>query len=492
MKKTYWIPTITAFLLLCAIGAPTVQAEEAYVTPEMYGANGFDQKPDTIALQQAIYSGKEVKLKEGATYLIDNRMVVRKNLTLSSGPKKAKIVQTKDSISFNFVNESKATTTVTNPVLKGQNYLDVASVKNMKVGDILHMQSNRLWYWDNRDSLYKGEVHVITKISGNRLYLDDATNDKYTGERLTVNVYAPQTHHLSNVIFSFSTARPGTMIQMAPSINSTFSHIEIYHSKNAGMLVKNNINATFSDNYVSLGTTKDISNGYGYQDFGGKGTKVLRSTFENVRRGADFSGVTPARFGLVKDSIANGPAKGTLAVGNSGFGTHSTAEYILFEDNIVTNFDYAFNIRGNHITVEGSHHSGLSKSFVSSLFGNDLKVVNNIYAGLGKTALDSFLIVDITENRNFFLRNNRATVSQSVVKSDVANLSNFTIKDSKFVFLPSSDNGIVAMFASSTPITVHDATITNNVVTVAKGKGVLFRGPVTTGSNNTIEKWKTN
>lgn len=54
------------------------------LTPEHFGAEGDDQKVDTVAFQQAIDSGRDIILKNGATYIIDKPLVIDHSITIRS------------------------------------------------------------------------------------------------------------------------------------------------------------------------------------------------------------------------------------------------------------------------------------------------------------------------------------------------------------------------------------------------------------------------
>jgi hypothetical protein len=351
-----------------------------FVTPEQFGANGFDQKDDTLTFQKALASNKPIVLKSGATYYISKELVSNHttSFTTAGGGKKARIIETNPKVgAFLLKNELKVSSKVNETIFKGQTYLNVLSTKGMKAGDIIKLKSNKLWPEDNRGYLTKGELHRIKSISASTVYLDTPIDDSYVGEKVKAMIFAPIQLKIQNVIFQQEKPQDITMITVDPSVHSYFNGVEIFNSKYAGIIVKNGINTVLTNCYFSLGSTKDINTGYGYQDYGGIGTIVSDSVFTNLRRGVDFSGDIPSRFGLVKYSKAYGPGKLALADGNSGFGTHSTAEYITFIHNYVENFNTAFVSRGNYISFIDNQHKGDSIGFISIGYGTDVKIINN-------------------------------------------------------------------------------------------------------------------
>ncbi|MGD6894530.1 hypothetical protein [Bacillus infantis] len=396
MFKKLTLPLLPIILFALILPAQA-SAAQTTVTPEQFGANGFDSISDTEALQKAFNSGADiVYLKEGASYYIDKRISINKSIKITSGPKKAAIIQrsAKEGILY-FRNPAKTTATASKNILKGSSYIAAAATKDVKAGDIIELKSNKLWKWDNRESLTKGEIHTVKSVSGSNIYLNTKANDTYAigkGEKVIVKTYAPNTLSLENIDFKYPKPVNTTGIIIDPSVNSSFKKISVKNSKLTGLKLIKNVNSKVEAASITLGTTKDVNTGYGIQDYGGVNTKILYSTFQQVRRGVDFSGDIPSRYGLVQYSKAIGPAKGTLASGNSGFGTHSTAEYIVFRNNEVKNFDYQFVSRGDHISFINNTGTGLSKAFMHTNYGDHITLANNKYISTNKSKLEYFIL----------------------------------------------------------------------------------------------------
>ncbi|MEN8701816.1 hypothetical protein [Bacillus infantis] len=396
MFKKLTLPLLPIILFALILPAQA-SAAQTTVTPEQFGANGYDSTSDTEALQKAFNSGADiVYLKEGASYYIDKRLSVNKSIKITSGPKKAAIIQrsAKEGILY-FRNPAKTTATASKNISKGSSFITAAATKDVKAGDIIELKSNKLWKWDNRGSLTKGEIHTVKSVSGSNIYLNTKTNDAYyiaKGEKVTVKTYAPNTLNLENINFAYTQPVNTTGIIIDPSVNSSFKKILVKNSKLTGLKLIKNVNSKVVAASITLGTTKDVNTGYGIQDYGGINTKILYSSFQQVRRGVDFSGDIPSRYGLVQYSKAIGPAKGTLASGNSGFGTHSTAEYIVFRNNEVKNFDYQFVSRGDHISFINNTGTGVSKAFMHTNYGDHITLANNKYISTNKSKLEYFIL----------------------------------------------------------------------------------------------------
>ncbi|MGD6894531.1 right-handed parallel beta-helix repeat-containing protein [Bacillus infantis] len=402
---------LLAFIVLAAIFLYFRPAPASISTPEEFGADGFDREPDTEAIQKALDSGAdEVKLKEGATYYIDQTLTADQSLKLTSGSGKANIIQQSEKQRvFYFRNRPRSSLYLADDVKKGTKAVKAAAAKKAQPGDIIELKSDVLWHWDNRNSLTKGELHTVERVSGDTIYLSSKTDDSYIvskGEKVTINLYSPKTIHVENVRFSYTKPVKNTALIIEPAIESTFKNINVSKAQETGIKLIKNINATLEKSFFSLHTDETVPTGYGFQDYGGRGTTVKNSTFEKVRRGVDFSGDIPSRFGRVENSTAFGPDKGTLAAGNSGFGTHSTAEYITFENNTVENFDYHFVSRGNHISFLNNTGSGNARAFFHITHGGEVKLDGNHYEDKGGSKLDYFILKGtefdghITKNEN--------------------------------------------------------------------------------------------
>lgn len=422
------------------VDTPKVDTPEVH-TPEEFGANGFDKLLDTAALQEAIDQSDTLILRSGATYIIDRPLVSGHTIKIKSDKKTDKvpvILQINKQSAFIFTNKPTASTQVTKPITKNAAYVTLKSTKGMKPGDLLHLKSNKLWYWDNRDYLTKGELHKILKIDGDKVYLERTTSEDYmigNGEAVTAKVYPDVSLELSDISFSHPKPYETTMIKVNFTSNAKIKNVSVRNSKNTGIYLNSTYQTEVNHTYINLGTTKNIRTGYGIQDYGGNGTFITDSVFKRVRRGVDFSGVTPSRNGTVINSKAYGSKQETLASGNSGFGTHSTAENITFENNYVQNFTYAFLSRGNNIIVKGNTLEGFSKGFIGISYGGHVEVLNNTYKRLNNSVLSSFIMLTDTYNgsliatgntvngqKGHFVHGDLGSLTQSVIERNTINV----------------------------------------------------------------------
>jgi hypothetical protein len=412
---------------------PPIIKEPAEVSPEQFGANGFDQKPDTKALQKAIDNGSSIILKSGATYIIDLPLISKHSIKIyTNGEKAAVILQKSKNTALVVDNKPVITTQVSKKISSNQPYVILDSTKGIKPGFLLQLKSSKLWYWDDRGYLTKGELHRVTKVEGNKVYLDTPTVESYLvgkGEFVSAQVYPEISLQLDNITFSHPKPFETVMVKVNYTINSKLTRVSVINSKLTGIFLNSTFQTDVHEAYISLGTTKDISTGYGIQDYGGSGTIIADSIFKRVRRGVDFSGSIPSRYGIVKDSKAFGYKSGTLASGNSGFGTHSTAEYITFQNNYVENFNYAFLVRGQNMTIKENTLKGYSSSFIAISYGDNVKVLNNKYESLENSKISSFILLSKMYEGTIEARGNVADVMNGpFIKGDIDQLVSLSLE----------------------------------------------------------------
>ncbi|MFJ5759287.1 hypothetical protein ACIQAA_09190 [Neobacillus sp. NPDC093182] len=404
--------------------------------PEDFGANGFDNDPDTNSLQKAIDHSDTLLLKGGAKYIIDAPLESSHTITIKSEDSRpAMIIQRSSESALLINNVEKASTFVSKKIAYNQPYVELNDTKGIEPGDLIHLVSSKLWFWDNRGYLKKGEMHRVTKVEGKKVYLDTNTNGKYNvgkDESVTAKVYPQISLELSNVSFTHPTPLKTVMVRVSYTIDANINNVSVTNSKLLGIQLKNTYNSIVNNVKINLGTTKDITSGYGIQDWGGRGTLITNSTFARVRRGVDFSGDTPSRFGTVTHSKAYGYKDGVLASGNSGFGTHSTADNITFKNNYVKNFSYGFLSRGTNITVENNVHEGASRSFIAVSLGNHVNILNNSYKSINNSSLEGFIMLLDSYKGTIKASGNKIDgLNGPFIKGKTENLQDLTVKDNR-------------------------------------------------------------
>ena len=400
-------------------------------TPEQFGANGFDNKVDTTALQEAINHSDVLILKSGAQYIIDKPLIVDNSIKIES-KEEAVIKQIKKQSALIFENKPIKSTSVKESISSNEPYIVLSDTNGIEIGTIIHLQSNKLWHLENRGYLKKGELQKVSKIDGNKVYFDNPTADEYLvgkREHVSATVYPNKTLELKNIIFTHPRPYETIMLDINYTTDTIIENVSVNNSKRIGILLNSTYQTKVNNVNINLGTTKDITSGYGIQDYGGTETIINNSIFRRVRRGVDFSGLTPSRYGVVTNSKAFGYNPGVLATGNSGFGSHSTAEYITFKNNYVENFNYAFLVRGNQIKIEGNYLSGSSKGFAAITYANNVEVLNNTYNHNGKGSLESFIRLSKVYRGSLITKDNLINgIDIPLIRGDVGQLKSLILQ----------------------------------------------------------------
>lgn len=464
------------------------------VTPEQYGANGKDKLDDTKALQKALDSSKQIVLKGGSTYYINAPLKVNHTISITTSGGKANIVKTtmkQKENAFHFENLPIKQTMMKSSVKKGQLSINVTDASGIKAGDLVHLQSSKLWRWDNRGYLAKGELLQVKSVKGNTIEVETPLRDSYalSGEKVTVKSYANKRLILKNVSFSYPKVFDSgkELVRIDGTTNAVLEGVEVKHSKRLGILLDKTYGTLVNKANVDLGTTPDISSGYGVQDYGGIYNKITNSYFTNVRRGIDFSGVTPSRFGYAGYNKAVGPVKYTLASGNSGFGTHSTAEDILFEKNEAVNFTYSFLSRGNRIVFKENKASGSVRAFLVVSYGDNVKAYKNTYQSNNGGNLEQFLRIASTYDGGVTLQSNYGgVIRQDFVQNDSEKVKFITLFANRGVFIQKS-KGASYLVRSVKPIQLYNSSIKGNSMTMREGKKLLFYNVNASDKSNQID-----
>lgn len=386
-------------------GVPLVK--EVY--PQWWGAIGDNSNDDTSAIENALNMQSTVVLLSGRTYKTTSNITIYGNVSLkSSGAIPAVIAPSGDFTTFTFKATSVAiaSTTVSAEMEIGDKSVTLSSTANISVGDLLVFTSDVLWYWDNRDSLYKGELHTVKSIAGDVVTLTSPVADNYdiTGvETVTVSVFPRKSVYIENIRIEANPHIRSDIIDIYYMQDSYIEGLELINSDGAGLSLNACYNTLVNKASINLNADTSVGLGYGIQDRGGMFTKITHSNFTNCRRGVDFSGRIPSRFGEVSNSTVS--HEDSFDLETSGFGTHGTAEHILFANNIISGTRVGILVRGGNISIIGNTFSGKGQQCILASFGNNLYIGGNFVSsaanrirlnqGLGHSSWKEFLYIGI-------------------------------------------------------------------------------------------------
>ncbi|GAA3412284.1 glycosyl hydrolase family 28-related protein [Paenibacillus hodogayensis] len=376
----------TGTVLVSGTGARFKRIYGEALMAAWFGAKGDGTTDDTAAIAAAISaaSGKPVVFRSGSAYCITSTINVNQDVSLvANGCEPFKILPSSGFVAFSFHGSTVATTTLAATTQMNKEKITVTSSAGFAPGQIVMMQSSKLWYYDNRGTLCKGETHMVTHISGNDLVLRTQTWDSYdiAQETVTVTGYDPITVRIDNMTVEYPVNTNTGGIYLNATYRSHFNRVSVHNASVVGISTGRCYDALFTHCHVE--GSNAVGLGYGIQDQHSFGTIIRESTFYNNRRGIDFSGVIPTRYGLVERCIVSGGGKASDGTDNflqaSGFGTHGPAEHIVFDGNFITHVTSGIFTRGGGITIRNNTFVGRMQQVILISFGTDVRILNNTY-----------------------------------------------------------------------------------------------------------------
>ena len=341
-----------------------------FSTPEMFGAIGDGIADDTYAIQQAINNSNTVIFRGDKSYNI-SQIIIKKDCIIEGNG--ATINQISENECIISQGNYKTVTTLTNNAERYKDVITLSSYDNISVGDILVMKSNKLWYHDNRDSLYKGETHKVVKVSSDGITIEPSLQDSYdiTTETVECSFFTPITVDINNLNII------GNMY-IKQNINTVVKNCRVKPvNKSNAICLSSSYNTTFDNCVITDCNISDT--GYAIQDNSSTYTKVLNCKFNNNRRGVDFSGIIPSRLGLVENCTVSNPVEVIDTINTSAFGTHGPADSIIFRNNNITNCRQAFVIRGSYCVIENNILYGRIQFGVTFTAGDNIVIRGNKY-----------------------------------------------------------------------------------------------------------------
>lgn len=451
-----------------------------------FGYVGNDPLNDTEAIEEALNSEIHILFEGGLRYRTAREIIVTKDVSFSSSNDTPfEIVPDGDFSAFDFTGNKKYETTLSADVFMNDNKITLQDASDIEEGDLIVLQSTMLWYYDNRDSLYKGEVHEVLRVVGNDVYLSLPTWDSYklANEMVVVEVYKPIRVLANGLKVVYDTPQNVAGIKLSYNKNSSLINVGVKGARNVGLMPRFSYNTIIKSPDVKESNAS--TTGYGIQDNGSLLTWIDEGNFNGNRRAVDFSGSIPSRLGTVSRSIAVGDLD--LFSSSSGFGTHGTAEHIKFIDNKVYNVANGFFLRGGEIEVKGNELYGRMNYGIVHPDGTNHFIEDNIYKSnmVGKditgnsqgllTPMISFAQLT-TQNSNgyFHYKNNKAEGIRSsfIQVGNVREFKNLICENNDVLLRSQSTSQPVNLIRHgyTEKTTLSNSTILNNTVTVEKGR----------------------
>jgi hypothetical protein len=451
------------------------KASDSPVSISFYGAKGDGVTNDHQAFVNAIASGNVIELKDDATYLINNNITVNNQNLRFICEGHATVINNTNGTLLNFVPALKIQNQLSGVTLTPSMYkVTLANVTGVQVGDLIKFKSSAPWYYDPRPdgaggySTYKGEVHLIKEINGNEITLDSYFGDTYnTNELIDVFIYSPKTIELKNITFKLPTPTYTQMFYIYDSYKPKFENVNIVNSQRAGAIIYTSFAPEIKGCHVNLNIFDQvhIDTGYGFQDMGCVHGKYHHNTFTGCRRGIDFSGAIPSRWGVCDSNTFASLGKTYVNVpGISGFGTHGGCENTLFSNNIVNGAESAFIIRGNMCKVIGNIGINIKESFTSLQYGGQNYVESNTVQSDGDVPKYFVSMTYTIDGIRTVIKNNNGKITEHVVYHYAPETVNLEFDMSGNVFNTGTDKKVIFVSGVTDVVTFRKSNIYGNQV----------------------------
>lgn len=286
-----------------------------------------------------------------------------------------------------------------------QQRIKLADVSALAPGMMLQLTSDQLWYYDHRDTMVRGEIHLIAKVhaSTSEVEIDDYTRDRYLpslGHVVNVRAWVPDEFVMNNVVISYPEPADGTANTTAlivdRAMNPRFSDIIIENCTGTGILNSRSWRARYDNvDLRDIGRENGTGSiGYGIHDASTYGTHVTGLKTRGMRRSIDFDSLSsatiqaPARDIIVEgfhitgggtDFQGNTFFPGADAVPNYGIGGHGPIEGMIIRDGYISDVQTGVNIRNRNTEIRNVKFQGRITHCVHATFGAGLVVAGCTY-----------------------------------------------------------------------------------------------------------------
>ncbi|MBX2997178.1 MAG: hypothetical protein KF893_01615 [Caldilineaceae bacterium] len=168
----------------------------------------------------------------------------------------------------------------------------------------------------------------------------------------------------------------------------SIEQVAVYGAGWSGIWLSDCTNGNVSGFYIEGGDAHpNTGTGYGLQTYHCQWVDIHSGIVRGQRRAIDISGEHPSRYVHVRDNILEGSVlvpRATVA------GTHGTAEYCDFTNNIIMGGQNGgLLIRGNHITIQGNSFVGTHLAAIVFADGAQWSVLGNVLQGMKRWSVDS-------------------------------------------------------------------------------------------------------
>lgn len=285
-----------------------------------------------------------------------------------------------------------------------QQKITLNSVTGIEAGMMIQIASNQAWYYDDRGTYFRGEIHLIQKVltGTNQVQIDDYTRDRYLpgSQTITVRVWRPDRFVMNNIAIEYpdpadNTANTRALV-LDRCMKPEFNDCLIKGSTGSGILNSRSWLGRYSNLEIQdtgLALSDTLSIGYGVHEASVYGTIFTGTKSRACRRTVDFDSLTaqtlaaPSRDCIFRDFHITGSGidgtgqeffPGGVAP-NYGVGGHGPVENLIITSGYISDVEQGVNIRSRNTEISNVHFAGEMNYCFYGTYGTGVELHNCRY-----------------------------------------------------------------------------------------------------------------
>ncbi len=373
---------------------------------EDYGAVGDGVTDDSVAIYNALISGKTIVGRSGSTYILDGPIALRNyDIFMKSSKQENFIIKYTGATSqaFLFEGDSLATDSSQLSADAYRNEINLVVESGDSVmfarGDIIYLYAAPQETPRSGNGSLKGEVLSVADILGDTLYIDSYLHENYIIADGTYWVKKIHTIDVSieGMTLQFEPQPAGALTGMRVNYANrpSFDNCKIIDSRGTGL------GLTFAyGGHWNGGEIRgiDFNNlGYGIKLYAVQNFHVTNTLFTDTRKGIDCTYQTVPLTTASKDIFIEGnifslgglDQDNNVQIAGMCVDTHAGVANIVIQNNIMINGDRGVYFRGNDLTFNNNILRGRFTAAVNVATGGGIIVKNNNYWSGYSTDTDS-------------------------------------------------------------------------------------------------------
>jgi hypothetical protein len=440
-------------------GVTPINAAFAPGDVRRYGVTTADSgASNLLAIESALSIGIPIFGGEGEEYPITGTIDVVGDVAIRN----LKLRPTSAAKAMEIAGTSKTATTLSANARIGSDTISVTSAANIAVGDILLIESDDAWPYDQgAEGLLKGETTRVRGISGTTITLEQAVQCEYivASETVAVTPVTPAVVDIDGLDIGWDT--PAAAIALGLVYCTGFVRGNFFGAQATGISA---VSSYGLDVYASRVIDCYVSGtGYGIQFNSSSQCSVRGSTLLNNRRGVDISGGYPSHHIAVDgNTVVGNPAEGSC------LGGHGTSNNCSFTNNMISNAIIGIQGRGPNTLVQGNKFYRVETFCTINLAPGQCVSDNHEFrqpttSTLVPNALCDYLVdisgdpavLNAVGNSQIVIENNSATLTVALLflGSGVNAMSNLKIRDNNIILEGQAGGSTVRVIEATTACT---------------------------------------